>query len=407
MQKKIIALAIASALAAPAAFADTSNVTVYGTANMSYDLTNNGVIGTNKVSSNLSNIGLKGSEDLGDGLSAVWQIEQQINIDNSTTNANSFATRNSFLGLSSASIGTALLGRHDTPYKIATRGFDVFADSIADNRSLMGGAGLIASVTPLTPAAPLGNVLGAVSDIGAATSFDGRQGDVVAYISPAMGGFTGAIGYVAGAEGANAAGNTKGKAWSLAGLYGNGPLNVNLAYEVHDLGTAPGTLGGLATLNGLKESAWKIGAGYTMDAFTLNGVYEKTHDNFGNGLVALVPATAPFLAGTDILGHHTYYLSGKYSFGSDAVKLAYTRMGDRNMAGLVTSTGAKQWALGYDHNMSKRTTLYALYTRLNNDTNSNFGLSTAGTTGGMPAAAAAAGVVNKPSAWSFGMKHTF
>jgi predicted porin len=38
MQKKIIALAVASALVAPAAFADTSNVTVYGVANVSYDL---------------------------------------------------------------------------------------------------------------------------------------------------------------------------------------------------------------------------------------------------------------------------------------------------------------------------------------------------------------------------------
>jgi len=393
MKKNLITLAVASTLAAAMvsapAFADTSNVTVYGVASLSYDLTNNGNASANQVSSNQSRLGLKGSEDLGDGLSAVWQIEQQINIDNSTTNANSFATRNSFLGLSSGSMGTVLLGRHDTPYKIASRGFDVFADTIADNRSLMGGAGLVNSLTPA--------VVTTNSDISAGASFDGRQGDVVAYISPAMGGFTGAIAYVAGAEGATV-GTSKGSAWSLAGLYGDGPLSANLGYEVHDLGSAPGTLGA-AGFAGLKETAWKVGAGYTMDAFTINAVYERTSDNFG-GNVAL---GTPGVVGQDILGHRSYYLSGKYSFGNDAVKLAYTNMGDRSMAGAGANTGATQWALGYDHNLSKRTTVYGLYTKLNNDIGSSFGLSTVSTGAGAGASGVGVGV----SAWSFGMKHTF
>jgi len=144
MKKKLITLAVASTLTAAVAvsapaFADTSNVTVYGFANLSYDLTDNGAVSANKVSSSQSRLGLKGSEDLGDGLSAVWQLEQGINIDNSGA-GNGLATRNSFLGLSSGTAGTVLLGRHDTPYKIASRGFDVFADTIADNRSLMGGS---------------------------------------------------------------------------------------------------------------------------------------------------------------------------------------------------------------------------------------------------------------------------
>lgn len=393
MKKNLITLAVASTLASAVvsapAFADTSNVTVYGFANLSYDLTNNGNTSANKVSSSQSRLGLKGSEDLGDGLSAVWQLEQGINIDNSGAAGNGLATRNSFLGLSSGSAGTFILGRHDTPYKIASRGFDVFADTIADNRSLMGGSPYVTIPNP-GPAAAL-TVTGTAANSSAGASFDGRQGDVVAYISPAMSGFTGAIAYVAGAENATV-GTSKGSAWSLAGLYGNGPLNVNLGYEKHDLGNAPGTLN--VGLTGLSESAWKVGVGYTMDAFTINGVYEKTSDNFG------VLVAAP--AGTDILGHRSYYLSGKYSFGNDAVKLAYTDMGDRNMAGGGANTGAKQWALGYDHNMGKRTTLYALYTRLNNDTNSAFGLSSV-STGATAASGAGVGV----SAWSFGMKHTF
>jgi len=373
MKKNLITLAVASTLATAAmvsapAFADTSNVTVYGVASLSYDLTNNGVVGVNKVSSNQSRLGLKGSEDLGDGLSAVWQIEQGINIDNSGAAGNGLATRNTFLGLSSGSVGTVLLGRHDTPYKIATRGLDLFADTIADNRGLMG-----------TTAGGATNAYAGVHDA--------RLTDVVAYISPAVSGFTGAIAYVAGAEATTTAAQVKGAAWSMAGLYGNGPLNASLAYQVIDVGSvgtmSPTTFaaGGIAANDKLK--AWKLGGGYTMDAFTVNAAYEKTSNTLG---------------GVSAAGQNNWYLGGKYSFGNDAVKLAYTRAGDMQA---TPNSGAKQWALGYDHSMSKRTTLYALYTRLDNSTGSSYGL-TAASTG------ATVGVANQdPSAWSFGMKHTF
>ncbi|BBI98501.1 porin [Ferrigenium kumadai] len=388
MQKKIIALAIAAAVSAPA-FADTSNVTVYGVANVSYDMTrtgNNtaGVAGfsNNKVSSNTSRLGLKGSEDLGDGLSAIWQIETLIQIDGGACTApgvcpaQTLANRNTFAGLSSTTAGTVLLGRHDTPYKIATRAMDVFGDQIADNRSIMGSGG---------------------------ASFDGRQPDVVAYISPAMSGFTGAIAYVAGAESQTATTQTKGSAWSLAGLYGNGPLNINAGYEVHNIGSAAGSIGIVGLTKTVKETAWKIGASYTIDAFTINGVYEKTSDDFG-GQVALGTALLP--AGVDVLGHNAYYLSGKYAFGSNAVKLAYTHAGNLNMGGTVASanTGANQISVGFDHNLSKRTTVYALYTQLNNKSAGAYTLGNASIGNG---AVFNNGAGSKPSAVSLGMKHTF
>lgn len=396
MQKKIIALAIAAAVSAPA-FAD-SNVTVYGVASVSYDMTSTGGaagFSNNKVSSNTSRIGFKGNEDLGDGLSAIWQIESLIAIDGA---ASTLANRNTFLGLAGG-FGTVLLGRHDTPYKIATRAMDVFGDGIADNRGIMGGGvntllapatnGGVGSVNTTTGALVAGG-----NSTGAGASFDGRQTDVVAYISPAMSGFTGAIAYVAGAEGQTAANQSKGSAWSLAGLYGNGPLNINAAYEVHNIGGAPGTVGvpalGAASL---KESAWKIGASYTMDALTVNGVYEKTKDNFG-GLV--VPANA----GMNLFGHRAYYLSGKYSFGANAFKLAYGNAGDN----ATLNTGASQVSVGLDHSLSKRTTVYALYTQLSNKAAGTYALGSAGIGNG---SVFLNGAGSKPSAISLGMKHTF
>lgn len=394
MQKKIIALAIAAAVSAPA-FADTSNVTVYGVANVSYDMTSTGGVAgfsSNKVSSNTSRLGLKGSEDLGDGLSAIWQIESLIAIDNSGA-GNGLATRNTFAGLSSTSAGTVLLGRHDTPYKLATRGMDVFGDTIADNRAVMGG-GLNTVVGGRVAGTTMAVGTGAT---GAGASFDGRQTDVVAYISPAMSGFTGIVAYVAGAEGQTANTQTKGSAWSLAGLYGNGPLNINAAYEVHNIGNAPGTIGVAGLPRTIKESAWKIGASYTIDAFTINGVYEKTKDDFG-GVAAL--GTGALAAGSNVLGHSAYYLSGKYAFGSNALKLAY---GKAN-SGVTANTGAKQVSVGFDHNLSKRTTVYALYSQLSNDSAASYALGSAGIGNGT---VFLNGAGSKPSAVSLGMKHTF
>jgi len=366
MQKKIIVLAIASVLAAPAAFADTSNVTVYGKADLSYDFISTGnsaagVAGVNKgnVSSNVSKFGIKGSEDLGDGLAAVWQIEQQVNIDaagnasNSGT-GNTLASRNTFLGLKSNDMGTVLMGRHDTPYKISTRALDIFGDSIADSRSLTGG----------------------VKGSTAAASFDGRQTDVIAYISPSLSGFTGAIAYVNLNEAAVAATTAKANALSLAGMYSAAPFYASLAFEEHKLDTV--VVGG-------KEKATKVGFGYKMDAFKVNFAYEKTSDN----LAAL---------GANKYGHSAYYLAGQYNFTSiDAVKLAY---GKSNQIGALANSSANQFSLGYDHNLSKRTKLYAIYSRISNQTGAAGSFS-------QTTAISANGIGASPSVLSLGMSHAF
>ena len=403
MQKRIIALAIASALAAPAlAVADTGNVTVYGKANLSLDLVDSGtsalgVAGTrsNRVSSNTSLIGFKGSEDLGNELTAVWQIEQVVDMSGASNTTSTFGTRNTFAGLSSKNIGTLLLGRHDTPYKLSTRKLDQFGDGIADNRSLMGGVGKKSAVA----------------------SFDGRQPDVLAYISPSLSGFTGAIAYVNLNQALNVsqalATDIKAKAWSLAGMYDFAPFYASLAYEVHDIGAGTIPVAPPVVTVAGKEKSTKLGLGYTQGAFAVGFAYEKTSDNFGLNAAAVTAlgnaaCGAPLVAGADCFGHNAWYLSGKYSFGSDAVKLAYTKLGNTAGVGVGKSNSANQFSLGYDHSMSKRTTVYALYTKLNNSTNGNYGLSNnASSVNGPGAGTSTAGAGADPSALSFGMRHSF
>lgn len=374
MNKKLLAFAVAAAFAVPmVASAADSTVTIYGQMNASVDRVspgakNGGDQSVTQVSSNQSRLGFKGTEALGNGLTAAWQIESLIAADGNSAAQNAgggvaagttLGQRNTFVGLAGG-FGTAVLGRHDTPYKISTRALDLFQDNIADNRTLMGVG------VPKT------------------TTFDGRQSDVIAYISPTMSGFTGAIAYVAGAEMATVSNQKKGDAWSGMVNYANGPIYAALAYERHNVGDlATGSLGvGIPDRN---EHAVKAGLGYTMDAFKINAVYEKTGDDLN--------------AGANMCGHSAYYLGGSYTMGSNAIKLAYTRLGD--IGDNNSDSGAKQWAVGVDHNMSKRTSVYALYTKLNNDTKGSFGL-TGQSDGGVTTNAG-----GSPSALSFGMKHSF
>lgn len=364
MQKKIIALAVAAAVSTPA-FAD-SNVSVYGLAHVSVDSISQGSgVNALKVSSNVSKLGFKGTEDLGDGFSAIWQIEQQINIDNSTTNVSTFGTRNTFAGLKTGA-GTVLLGRHDTPYKLATRKLDVFGDYLADNRTLMGG----------------------IAGKSAGSSFDGRPTDVIAYLTPDLQGFVGALAYVAGAENQTLVTDKKGSAVSVAGMYSYDAFYGSLAYEEHTFGTANTGAVASALLAGLKESAVKVGVSYKFaGALDVGVAYEKTTDNFG-------------VARINQYGHNAAYFSAKYSFGAHALKLAYTKAG----ATAVANTGATQASVAYENSLSKRTSVYALYSQLNNNKAATYNFATSGSTAGGIATTVAG---KNLSAISLGFKHSF
>jgi len=382
VKNKKILFAVIAAISAPA-FADTANVNVYGNFDVSYDSINTGtptkgVPGTtsNRVSSNTTFIGVKGSVDAGDGLSAIWQVESLIAVGDSAANGtvngvNSgigyLGTRNTYAGLKSTSYGTILAGRYDTPYRLSTRRFDVFDRGIADNRSILGG-----------------------SNVAAKADFDGRQDQVVAYISPSLGGVTIMAAHVNLNQTANIGGPYQGNAESVAGWYNANGFYGSLAYELHNLqnSTTSGFLG--------SEHAARLGFGYTQEgAFTVGFVAEKTSDDLGIG-------------GADLYGHNAYYVSGKVNVGSaGAIKAAFTDAGEIG-GGSTANTGAKQYSLGYDYSLNKRTTLYALYTKLKNGSTANYSLSIYnGTAASIGGPSTIAGTGASPSALAAGVLVTF
>jgi len=382
MQKKIIALAIASALAIPAAamaeVGSGDNVTIYGDANVSYDIVktggNNGVT-VPKVSSNDSKFGIKGAEDLGDGLSAFWQVESVIDFDSGGDG--NFANRDTFAGIAGAGWGSVAFGTNGTAYKRTTRGWDQFANTLADNRAIMGGG---------TFGTPIGSHI-----VGQGNGFDDGIPNHIFYTSPNINGFTGIVDYSTNSSAeflSNASGGTiqnagesrvtgadpKVSFFAVGGNYDVGPLGLVAAY-------AKDSTSGFN--QNVDSHAIKFGAQYTIDAFNFGVIYEKISDD-----------------STAAQGHNDYYLFGKYTFGTDAVKAAYTHAGSQDFA---SATSAKQYTIGYDHNLSKRTTLYALYTKLSNDSGAAYGFSPLGPTGAANTSATGA----SPSSFSVGMKHTF
>lgn len=378
MKKNLLALAVAGAFVAPVAMADTANVTVYGIADVSYDQTRNGDgpaaapvsgVTSNKISSNSSRIGFKGAEDLGGGLKAIFLIERGIAIDTNDMTGATFA-RNSYAGLAGDAWGSVTLGKNDTPYRSSTRGLDVFADHIADNRSLMGRG---------------------------TAGFDARFSDTVRYDSPDMSGFKVAAAYTAAAESNTlASANIKGRGESLSGTYATGPFSVTAAYQKNVFGSTSNVTGfsalgsACAAATVCDEKAWKLGGSYKVDQFAVNAVYEKTTDNLGNAAGGM--------------GHKAYYLAGVFNAtANDAIKLAYTKA-DKLRDGNLANSGAKQWAIGVDHSLSKRTAVYAMYTKLDNDAAASYALSTAAIATGTTNANGAGA---DPSAFSIGMKHAF
>lgn len=373
MQKKLIALAVAGVFAAPA-FAATANIDFYGQVNLSMERVDDGDdTWMRMVTNNNSFFGLKGNEDLGGGLSAVWQLETNVNFDGNQSNAsdsgNIFGTRNTFVGLKSKSFGTVVAGVHDTPYKMSTGPLDLFVGTLGDYNGIMGNQ--------------TGGDTGFYASNPSAV-FDLRTANTILYTSPDFSGFNFKAAYVLGHEG-NDSGLSTSKIYSLSGTYANGPLFLTAAYEKHNgMGTAscnPGATCLGRDTDGYDRKAWKIGAGYKIGAFKIGAAYESMDDNYG------------------YQGHNSWMVNGAYTMGAMTLKAEYLRAGDNDA---WDDSGANMWALGMDYAMSKRTTLQLTYAKMNNDDEAGYSLGQ-----GPQVAPYTPYDGEDPSGFSLGIRHSF
>jgi predicted porin len=310
MKKSLIALAVAGAFAAPA-FAATSNVDVYGKLHMAGSWYDDQASTTNdiQITSNASRIGFKGSEDLGGGLKAIWQIESGVNLDEQNGGV---ANRNSFVGLNGG-WGTVLAGNHDTPLKLVGRAVDLFGDTIADSRNVLGGGS------------------------------DTRAKNVVAYVSPSFSGFAFAGAYSTDLELADrvipavpltGVERDSHGVYNLNATYTNGPIYVGLAYGDGD---------GHEAL-GLGQHVRAAG-GFTFGNFKVVGQYDQLE---GDGGIAD--------------DYEAWMVGGSYTMGALVFKANYMEgEADAAIAPASAFNDKEQFTIGVDYNLSKRTSVYALY----------------------------------------------
>lgn len=347
MQKKIIALAIAAAISAPA-FADNANVTVYGKAFLNIESVSNDKAAKTsamRLQTNASRFGVKGKEDLGDGLSATYQYEVQMDADGNSGNGVGNGTRNSGVGLEGG-FGKLIVGIWDTPFKLAHNKVELF-----DNTTVFSALNLI------------GRAGGSTNN----KNYNTRQKNDLQYWSPSLGGVT--LGASFSPDEAPTATQDK-SLFSLSATYDVDAIYVSAAMESRADDTTAGK----------SDSATRLVARYTMGDFWLGATVESITVN--------TSATANYTQGNS-------ELTAEYKMGASKIAASYAIAGSTATA----NTGANQVSLRYGYNFSKRTELFAAYTALKNDSAATYGFN-AGTTFGTNAG-------STQSAFGTGLIHSF
>ncbi|MBL8436088.1 MAG: porin [Zoogloea sp.] len=356
MQKKLIALAVAG-LASTGAFAQ-ANVTVYGVADATFDVVkiagdaNNELGNTTRVSSNSSYIGFKGAEALGNGLTAVFQLESGVGFDQG---GNTLGTRDSYVGVAGG-FGTVVMGKLTGPTRALGGAIDVNsgATGIGTNGALLGklGNNLVSGGDNNTSAT-------CARSSTCVSIFDDRWKNAIAYVSPTFAGLNATVAYVANENktfhGQEPAANVRGYDAGLK--YANGPIMAAVTYNAVSMGNAAKT----------DISDFRVGASYNFGVASIRGLFDRARaDHFGGaGYTQNV-----FGLGGTFNVTPAGKIIGQFYF-ADEMKRNGTDQKD---------SGAKLFEIGYEHSLSKRTILKAVYAHLNNDANAryDFGINAAG-----------------------------
>ena len=257
MQKKLIALAIAGLVSAPA-FAQ-SNVTIYGVADAYMGFGSHGdndFAGVESGGLSGSRLGFRGVEDLGNGLKGVFTVEQGFDISNGTGMGN--ASRQAFVGLG-GSFGTVSLGRQYAP------GYDFQYD--------------------VTASAPIGpqSILSNQSGMTITPQNGARWDNSVAYNGSFSGLKVRAIYGMGNNEDSYEVSTLTGTKlmdpsdddrFGLGVEYANGPLKVGAVY--HYL-TDPAEIAGASD----DQQEWLVGGSYDFGVLTLAGSYQEV-EGLGN-----------------------------------------------------------------------------------------------------------------------------
>jgi predicted porin len=353
MKKSLIALAVMAAAGAASA---QSSVTLFGIVDVTlaygrasgtgdatkWALTNSGY--------NSSRLGFRGTEDLGGGMSASFWLEGSLGNDDGTAGqriptGNQAAVHAAdgsglvFNRRSTVSLaggwGELRLGRDYVPSFWNLTVFDPFGTN---------GAG-----TTLTLVAPAGGLSSGANNI-VVPFGTGTRGTIVRasnsigyFLPPNLGGIYGQVmGFLGENVQNGAATEHDGRGYSFRVGYGAGPFNVAFGYG-HTHAARGLNTGNFNTAN--IGGQWDFGMAKLMAQYVRD---EKDAIVDVDGRGWLIGALVPVGAGEIRASYSAYRL----------------RVG--NQAGITADPRARQIALGYVHNLSKRTAIYTTVARVRN-----------------------------------------
>lgn len=298
MKTKFLAVVVASCFAVPALA--QSNVSIYGVADAGIMKQSGQTLRVVSGIADGSRLGFKGSEDLGGGLKGTFELEHFLALDTGAVSAdNPFWGRNARIGLA-GDFGAVKLGRSQSVFFDQVIAYSPFGESrLSPARALFGGTGAFRT-----------------------------WNNSIGYWSPNFSGFT------FGAQVALEEATDNGNDFAAYVNYGAGPLGLGFAYEKTQIAFA-------ALPVESENDRWLFNASYDFGMVKLFGQLGET--KFDAGIVSTK---------TD------YYQFGASFPLSTAgtIMASYGQLKNKD-----TDIKDRIFTIGYDHNLSKRTDLYATY----------------------------------------------
>jgi predicted porin len=360
MKKSLIALAV---LAAAGAASAQSSVTLFGIVDATLQYGRGSVSNKTQLGNsgyNSSRLGFRGTEDLGGGMSASFWLEAGLNNDNGSGAATN--TNNQTTGTSTASAGTqgltfnrrstvslgggwgeVRLGRDYSPQFWNITVFDPFGtNGVGTTMTMVAGAG--------------GSGLGGPVAV--------RSSNSIGYFLPGnLGGFYGQVQVYLGENNRDGAATRRdGNGTGLRLGYANGPINAAVAYSRTRYAAGDITQ---ANVGG----QWDFGVAKLMGQFARDRVQ----------------------AASNVTGKG-WLIGGLVPVGPGEIRLSYSQY-KTTAAGTPKSN---KLALGYVHNLSKRTAVYTTYAHVRNRGGASLALN-----------GAATGANSNSSGFDFGVRHSF
>jgi predicted porin len=453
MNKKLMAVAVAGALAAPVAMAQ-SNVTISGRLSLGVDTytaagatqaASPGLTSRNRVWDNGSRLNFAGSEDLGNGMKAEFYVETGFNGDNgllssnnsnnaslvTATNVGGLGNRIAYVGIAT-NAGSLRLGRQHVFW---TNGL---ADQTQTN--YLQAAGPFATGS-----------FGSGMGVGV-----NRNPNTVQYISPNISGFQATVSWSPSTQeavqgvtstnavlGTNTVASANGKLWGLTAQWTGGPFQVawdwveSKGNSTYVTATVAGAVVQGKVQGNKLRGAWSYQPGAVLGLIWTQSQVTNGGTN-SSGKIAAASGLGVDAGSMTTLRQSAWTLNWEHMVGNTRLLAQYAKAGNItgcNASETITSgsvghqqtgasacdqTGSRSYLLGAQYLLSKRTSIMMSYNRIKNDANyfadygtggnpahlttTNGGYMTVGNTGSSSAPGLAGA---DPVMWGVGIQHNF